>query len=95
MPAQAFDRIRPLPEAQTVKNGIPQAVVEAHVLHDVPIVEAWREHLGLTQQEMSDRAGLLQPALARLCRGGRWVDSGYATASVFLYVRTQRYWLRQ
>jgi DNA-binding XRE family transcriptional regulator len=71
VPAQAFDRIRPLLEAQTVKNGIPQAVVEAHVMHNIPIVKAWREHLGLTQQEVSDRAGLLQPALARIEAGSK------------------------
>jgi len=40
MPAQAFDRIRPLLEAQTLKNGIPHAVVETHVVHGIRIVKA-------------------------------------------------------
>ena len=66
VPAQTFERIRPLIEAQIVRDGIPQEVVEAHVLHDVPMIRAWREHLGMTQQEVCERAGLLQPALARL-----------------------------
>lgn len=48
-----------------------QAVVEAHVLNDVPMVKAWREHLGLTQQTVCNRAGLLQPALARIEAGSK------------------------
>jgi DNA-binding XRE family transcriptional regulator len=70
VPAQVFERIRPLLEVEILKNGIPQAVVEAHVLHDVPMVRAWREHLGLTQQEVCERAGLQQPALARMESAG-------------------------
>lgn len=71
VPAQAFERIRPLLEAQAVRDSVPQAVVEAHVLHDVPMVKAWREHLGLTQQQVCTRAGLLQPALARIEAGSK------------------------
>lgn len=72
VPASDFERIRPLLEAAATPMqapGIPQEVVEAHVLHDVPMVKAWREHLGLTQQEVCARAGLLQPALARMESG--------------------------
>jgi DNA-binding XRE family transcriptional regulator len=71
VPAQTFERIRPMLEAQILKEGIPQAVVEAHVLHDVPMTRAWREHLGLTQQAVCARAGLLQPALARIEAGSK------------------------
>jgi len=71
VPAQAFERIRPMLEAQIVREGIPQAVVEAHVLSDVPMARAWREHLGMTQQEVCDRSGLLQPALARIEAGSK------------------------
>jgi transcriptional regulator with XRE-family HTH domain len=38
---------------------------------DISIVKAWREHLGLTQQEVSDRAGLLQPAFLRIEAGSK------------------------
>lgn len=69
VPAQAFERIRPMLEAEILKDGIPHAVVEAHVLHNVPMIRAWREHLGLTQQDVCERAGLLQPALARMESG--------------------------
>ena len=58
-------------EAQIFKEGIPQAVVEAHVPHDVPKACAWREHLGLTQQAVCERAGLLQTALARIEAGSK------------------------
>lgn len=71
VPAAAFERIRPLLEAQAMRDTVPQSVVEAYVLRDVPMVKAWREHLGLTQQELCNRAGLLQPALARIEAGSK------------------------
>jgi ribosome-binding protein aMBF1 (putative translation factor) len=69
VPAADFERIRPLLEQRAVRDAIPQAVVEAHVLRDLPLVRAWREHLGLTQQQVADRAGMKQPALARIEQG--------------------------
>lgn len=57
-----------LPEIQT---GFPQNVVEAHVLHDIPIIRAWREYLGFSEEEVAVRAGMKQPSLARIERGDR------------------------
>ncbi|WP_058553741.1 helix-turn-helix domain-containing protein [Thiohalocapsa sp. ML1] len=69
VPVVDWERIKPLLSAARAADGIPQAVVEAHVLGDVPLIRAWREHLGLTQQAVADAAGMAQPALARLERG--------------------------
>lgn len=78
VPVAEFDRIRPLLEQDAVRDAIPQAVVEAHVLRGVPLLRAWREHLNLTQDEVAARAGMKQPALARLERG----DSTPRTATL-------------
>ena len=45
---------------------IPHEVVKANVIHGASMIRAWREYLGLTQQELARRAGMTQPALARL-----------------------------
>jgi DNA-binding XRE family transcriptional regulator len=45
---------------------IPHEVVKANVINGASMIRAWREHLGLTQLELARRAGMTQPALARL-----------------------------
>jgi DNA-binding XRE family transcriptional regulator len=69
VPVAEFERIKPLLERDAISDVIPQAIVEAHVLNDIPLIRAWREHLGLTQEELSAKAGMAQSALARLERG--------------------------
>lgn len=69
VPYEEFESIRPLLIKNSIKDGIPQEVVEAHVLHNVPLIRAWREHLGLTQETVAERSSMKQPALARLERG--------------------------
>jgi DNA-binding XRE family transcriptional regulator len=44
---------------------IPHEVVKANVRGDT-MVKAWREHLGLTQDELAAKAGISQPAVAKL-----------------------------
>jgi DNA-binding XRE family transcriptional regulator len=46
---------------------VPHAVVSANIDGDSPI-KAWREYLGLTQQELASRMGISQPSLAKLER---------------------------
>lgn len=67
VPWEEFNRIRPLLEGDKARSaGIPQAVVEAHVLGGVPIIRAWREHIGITQGELATRMGVSQAAVAKL-----------------------------
>jgi len=45
---------------------IPHEVVKANVINGASMIRAWREYLSLTQLELARRAGMTQPALARL-----------------------------
>jgi len=67
VPWEEFKRVRPLLEGdKALSTGIPQEVVEAHVLSDVPMIRAWREHIGITQGELAARMGVSQAAVAKL-----------------------------
>ncbi|NKQ37316.1 MAG: helix-turn-helix transcriptional regulator [Chloroflexi bacterium] len=48
---------------------LPHEVVKATLLGDVSLIRTWREYFGLTQQALAQRAGMSQPALARLEKG--------------------------
>jgi ribosome-binding protein aMBF1 (putative translation factor) len=47
---------------------VPDAVVELAMKHAFNMVLAWRLHKGLTQQELADRMGISQSALAQMER---------------------------
>jgi DNA-binding XRE family transcriptional regulator len=67
VPWDDFKRIRPLLDGEKIRAaGIPQAVVEAHVLRALPIIRAWREHMEITQGELAVRMGVSQAAIAKL-----------------------------
>lgn len=44
----------------------PQEVVEANVVRGDSLLKAWRDYYELTQAEVAARAGMSQPAYARL-----------------------------
>lgn len=45
---------------------VPQAVVEKHILENMSLVRAWREHLGLSQQEVAQKMGISQSAYSQM-----------------------------
>lgn len=63
----------PLPAAARCpmdSDYVPNWVVEANAVREESLIKVWREHLGLTQKELAERAGNKQPSLARL-EGGK------------------------
>jgi len=49
---------------------LPHEVVKMSALGGMSLIRAWREHLGLTQEEVAGRMGITQPAYAKL-EGGK------------------------
>ena len=45
---------------------LPHDVVRMSTLGGMSLIRAWREHLGLTQEEVARRMGITQPAYAKL-----------------------------
>ncbi len=45
---------------------IPHEVVVLHLEEGMPLIRAWREHLGLSQREVARRMGVSQPAFAKM-----------------------------
>ncbi len=67
VPWDDFKRIRPLLDGDKIlSTGVPQTVVEAHLLRAIPMIRAWREHIGITQRELAARIGVSQAAVAKL-----------------------------
>lgn len=56
-------------KTKAFKGGIPHEVAQDHILNAIPLIKAWRNYLGLTQQQVADKAGMLQSAYARLESG--------------------------
>ena len=66
IPWDEWRRIKPLLDAEKARAaGIPQEVVEAHVLRNDSMIRAWREYLGVTQKELASRLGVSQAAVVK------------------------------
>ncbi len=64
--AEAIMGIKPwIPEA----DGVPHAVVSAHIDQEISYLRAWREYLGLTQAEVAEKAGITQASLSQMESG--------------------------
>lgn len=71
VPYEDWGRIRKLIDGQKARiSGIPQEVVEAHILGNDSIIKAWREFLGLTQKDLAVRLGVSQAAVVKFERPG-------------------------
>jgi DNA-binding XRE family transcriptional regulator len=68
VPFDLFRRIRPMLDKETVKNGIPHEIVRRNIVDSIPMLRAWREYLSMTQRELAQKAGVTQPAIAKLER---------------------------
>ncbi len=70
VPFDIFRKIRPLLENKNIRSGIPHEVVKRNTLDDVSMIQAWREYLGISQEELAKKANMLQPEIARMeCSG--------------------------
>ncbi|MCL1985757.1 MAG: helix-turn-helix transcriptional regulator [Betaproteobacteria bacterium] len=52
-----------------VEVTLPHEVVKMSTLGGMSLIRAWREHLGLTQEEVARRMGITQPAYAKIEAG--------------------------
>jgi len=66
VPFDIFRKTRPMLDKESVKGGIPHEIVKRNTLDDVSMIKAWREYLGFTQQELPNKVGITQPAIAKL-----------------------------
>ncbi len=62
--------VRAFPKAR-FHGGVPHEVVALMVDKDISRLRAWREYLGLTQDEAATAAGIKQPALAQMEKTGK------------------------
>ncbi|MBU4176936.1 MAG: helix-turn-helix domain-containing protein [Proteobacteria bacterium] len=59
------------PKTPRIPEGdyVPHEVVGMHIDRDITYLRAWREYLGLTQDEVAERAGITQAALSQMESG--------------------------
>ena len=57
-----------VPEEQVI---IPHEVVKLSTIGGLSLIRAWREHLGLSQQEVADKMGISQVAYSKMEAQGK------------------------
>lgn len=70
--------LRLLDKAEDNKALIPHEVVELVIEKEFNLLKAWRKHLGLTQKEVANRAGITQSALSQMER----LETNHRTATL-------------
>ncbi len=63
-----MDYLRLLEKAEDSDALIPHEVVGLVIEKEFNLLKAWRKHLGLTQKEVAQRAGITQSALSQMER---------------------------
>jgi len=63
-----MDYLRLLEKAEDSEDLIPHEVVGLVIEKEFNLLKAWRKHLGLTQKEVAQRAGITQSALSQMER---------------------------
>lgn len=70
---QKSSKTKPTKPTKTKKSAkiatetlIPHAVVASMALENANVIKAWRQHFRLTQQQLADKMGISQSALAQL-----------------------------
>lgn len=70
IPWDEFELVRATIEKnRKLRNGVPHSIIEKVAIDGIHPARAWREHLGLDQSIVAVKAGMKQPALARIESG--------------------------
>jgi DNA-binding XRE family transcriptional regulator len=66
VPAEEFAILAGEPAWVPPGDRVPWPVVKRHLHEGVSMARAWREYLGITQQELADRMGVSQAAVSQI-----------------------------
>ncbi|MFO1431160.1 MAG: helix-turn-helix transcriptional regulator [Candidatus Competibacteraceae bacterium] len=66
IPYEEFVRLFPQTPRIPEGDAIPHEVVKLHIQGNMSMVRAWREYLGLTQEQVATSMGISQAALSQM-----------------------------
>jgi DNA-binding XRE family transcriptional regulator len=73
-----LEYLRLLDKAEGSTALIPHEIVELLIEKEFNLLKAWRKHLGFTQKEVAERAGITQSALSQMER----METNHRTATL-------------